>query len=66
LNLAFSELETSLLDEQSDQPTAQVTASPASSKAIPEKTGPPTLDLNFDTDNIIEAETVPAKKRNRN
>jgi hypothetical protein len=68
LNLAFSELETSLLDEQqsgdSTKPTVEVTpARPATQ--IPQKAmSLPTLDLGFDSDNIVvEAEPVPVKQR---
>lgn len=70
LNMAFSELETSLLDEQPESGTVTVTveAAPASggrrTAAIPEKCGPPTLDLGFDTD-AIEVVAVPASRRAR-
>jgi hypothetical protein len=67
LNMAFSELETSLLDEQ---PTGTVTvtveATPVTSgrktAAIPEKCGPPTLDLGFDSD-TLEADLIPARRQ---
>jgi len=52
LNLAFSELEVSLLDEQTQAPvSAQITSVPTQRKLI--EATPPTLDLDF-----IEAETV--------
>jgi hypothetical protein len=49
LNIAFSELEVSLLDEQSN-PEVVVTTSPVTKAPIQitEKSGPPTLDLDFD------------------
>ncbi len=54
LNTAFAELEVSLLDEQvTATPIIDITPLPTKmAKSIPEKCGPPTLDLNFDSDNI--------------
>jgi hypothetical protein len=69
LNLAFSELETSLLDEQSTEPSptqpAGAIAAPPSRPAaqIPEKTGPPVLDLGFDENNILEAKVIPPSRK---
>ena len=66
LNMAFSELETSLLDEQPASGVTVITveATPVTSgrktAAIPEKCGPPTLDLGFDTDAI---EVVPVRRQ---
>ena len=53
LNMAFSELEVSLLDEQPATPTATVTVLPYNEKAkvnqhADKPAGPPTLDLVFD------------------
>ena len=53
LNMAFSELEVSLLDEQPATPTATVTVLPSNEKAkvnqlADKPAGPPTLDLVFD------------------
>lgn len=74
LNLAFSELETSLLDEQptssGTQPTVQVSNSPARAQLSP-SAPPSSLDLGFDADNVIdvsatvEPETVPVARKNR-
>lgn len=64
LNLAFSELETSLLDAQSDESKPIVTVAPAkSAAAIPERTGPPTLDLGFDCATEAMPEKVSTSKR---
>jgi hypothetical protein len=66
LNMAFSELETSLLDEQPADGTTVITVeatavtSGRKTAAIPEKCGPPTLDLGFDADAI---EMVPVKRQ---
>lgn len=63
LNMAFSELETSLLDEDSAS-SSIVTVAPASVTAIPEKCGPPSLDLGFDSDALeVEAEPVLARRQ---
>lgn len=49
LNTAFAELEVSLLDEQPIESTATVVVADAPQpKALPEKSGPPVLDLDFD------------------
>jgi hypothetical protein len=66
LNMAFSELETSLLDEQPADGATVITveATPVTSgrktAAINEKCGPPTLDLGFDADAI---EMVPTQRQ---
>jgi hypothetical protein len=76
LNTAFAELDASLLDAQAlPSDSATVSAPPATPAAItsgrpvaqiPEKIGPPALDLGFDENNVIEAEAVPVKSaRNR-
>lgn len=58
LNMAFAELETSLLDEQ--QPGTLIATNKETSR-IPEKCGPPSLDLDFDVEEI-EFATVKTKK----
>jgi hypothetical protein len=69
LNIAFSELETSLLDEDSSQPSqtqpaGAIAATPSRPPAqIPEKAGPPVLDLGFDENNVIEAQVVPPGRK---
>lgn len=63
LNLAFSELEVSLLDENNtvkmDKTVTVVGVSPKG--VLPEKCN--SLDLGFDTDNIIDAELVGTPKK---
>jgi len=65
LNFAFSELEVSLLDEQSEAQASTTTVvvdptvplvTKATLAAIAEKSGPPTLDLDFTE--VVEAEPV--------
>jgi hypothetical protein len=69
LNMAFSELETSLLDEQPIQPSgtqpppAIAAGTTPSAARIPEKTGPPVLDLGFNEGDILEAEVVPPSRK---
>jgi len=69
LNLAFSELETSLLDENdttATQSTATVTVSdtPVRAQLSAPVSSPSTLDLGFDSDNVqdVEATPVPARR----
>lgn len=66
LNMAFSELETSLLDEDNSTTPSSVSVIEVSStsvKSIAEKCGPPSLDLGFDSDTIdAELVTVRGKK----
>lgn len=69
LNLAFSELETSLLDEQpmSSTPTQVTSGAPVRSQ-IAASAPPSSLDLGFDADNVIDVsatvtpEAAPARK----
>jgi len=64
LNLAFSELETSLLDES---PTVQVSDSPVRpTPARLSASEPNTLDLGFDSDNVVDVEPAPVKRSRRN
>lgn len=63
LNMAFSELEASLLDEQPTHEDVLVKVTDVTTKTpttLTEKCGPPTLDLGFDLD-AIEAEVVSVK-----
>lgn len=62
LNLAFAELETSLLDEVSVSNIGPVVAVP---NQIPVKAGPPSLDLDLGAIETVEAEPeyVPIKQR---
>ncbi len=61
LNLAFSELETSLLDESTVDVLPEKTGNNQSSQlAPPSNSG---LDLGFDSDDIVEVETVKRKKK---
>jgi hypothetical protein len=64
LNLAFSELETSLLDEQNTPTTVQVSSVPAVPQIAPSPP-PNTLDLGFDASDIVEVEAKPIKPGNR-
>jgi hypothetical protein len=50
LNLAFAELETSLLDEVASAAPQKVVIESQPVAQLPEKSGPPTLDLGFDVD----------------
>jgi hypothetical protein len=66
LNTAFAELETSLLDEQGDgsastKPSSSATVEVAPSRPVAQLTAPslPALDLGFDANNVVEAETEP-------
>ena len=69
LNLAFSELDTALLDENTSTPTpVQVTSAPVAAGRLAPTSPPSTLDLGIDTDNVVDVEAVPAtpKKSRRN
>ncbi len=69
LNLAFSELDTALLDENNSTPAqVQVTSSPAATAQIAPSAPPSALDLGFDSDNVVDVEAVPAtpKRARRN
>lgn len=58
LNLAFSELETSLLDEQSSAPVAAtVTLEPARVPA--QLSAPSPLDLGFDENHVLDGQSEP-------
>lgn len=67
LNLAFSELETSLLDEQTIPVATMENSSTTPTQKLTLNSPPNALDLGFDADSVIdvEAECVPLK-RNRN
>jgi hypothetical protein len=61
LNLAFSELDTALLDENNSTPTpVQVTSAPAAVAQLAPTSPPNTLDLGFESDSIVDVEAVPA------
>jgi hypothetical protein len=63
LNMAFSELETSLLDEQPNTTVNVVEVSSTPVKAgIPVKCGPPTLDLGFDPESM-EMNSTPSRRQ---
>lgn len=64
LNFAFSELEVSLLDEQSsnERKSAPALIPAAKPLAIAEKNGPPVMDLDFNTS---EQAYVPATKKRK-
>lgn len=61
MNSAFADLELALMDEQ----PAIAAATPHNVTAIPVKTGPPTLDLDFDEVQPNEPETVPTRRKAR-
>ena len=65
LNMAFSELETSLLDDQPSASSAPQQISTPTTRALPDKLALPALDLGSEDNKVIEAEVVPAKKTPR-
>ena len=66
LNLAFSELETSLLDENTSDP-APASSTPAPKQIAP-SAPPSSLDLGFDASDVIDvdAKPAPSRKQSRN
>jgi len=63
LNLAFSELETSLLDEQ-DTPAAAPASSTSSPKQIAPSAPPNSLDLGFDASDVVDVDAKPVPPKN--
>lgn len=72
MNSAFADLELALMDEKDGRPITVLTGAPIIA-AIPAKTGPPTLDLNFEDEpepvavrfNEAQEETITAARRQR-
>lgn len=60
MNNSFGDLELALMDEK---PMATVVVMPQHAAAIPVKTGPPTLDLDFENDEQGEPETVTTRRK---